>query len=50
VDTSRVINATGWTLRGQALQEWKLLLSEDKMTYQAAVKALKERLDPGNQT
>ena len=37
-------------LRGQALQEWKLLLPEDKVTYQAAVKALKERLDPGNQT
>jgi len=37
-------------LRGQALQEWKLLLPEDKMTYQAAVKVLKERLDPGNQT
>ena len=37
-------------LRGQALQEWKLLLPEDRKSYQAAVKALKERLDPGNQT
>ena len=37
-------------LRGRALQEWKLLLPEDKITYQAAVRVLKERLDPGNQT
>ena len=37
-------------LRGRALQEWKLLLPEDRKSYQAAVKALKERLDPGNQT
>ena len=37
-------------LRGQALQEWKLLLPEEKANYQAAIKALKERLDPGNQT
>ena len=37
-------------LRGRALQEWKLLLPEDRRSYQAAIKALKERLDPGNQT
>ena len=37
-------------LRGRALQEWKLLLPDDRKSYQAAVKALKERLDPGNQT
>ena len=37
-------------LRGRALQEWKLLLPEEKANYQAAIKALKERLDPGNQT
>ena len=37
-------------LRGRALQEWKLLLPDDRKAYQAAVKALKERLDPGNQT
>ena len=36
-------------LRGRALQEWKLLLPEEKANYQAAIKALKERLDPGNQ-
>ena len=32
------------------MQEWKLLLPEDRRSYQAAIKALKERLDPGNQT
>ena len=37
-------------LRGRALQEWKLLLPEEKANNQAAIKALKERLDPGNQT
>ena len=37
-------------LRGQALQEWKLFLPEEKIYYQAAIKALRERLDPGNQT
>ena len=37
-------------LRGRALQEWKLSLPEDRRSYQAAIKALKERLDPGNQT
>lgn len=36
-------------LRGRALQEWKLLLPDDRKTYQTAVKALRERLDPGNQ-
>ena len=37
-------------LRGQALLEWKLLDCKDKTTYQAAIKALRERLDPGNQS
>ena len=37
-------------LRGQALQEWKLLLPDEKANYQAAIQALRERLDPGNQT
>ena len=37
-------------LRGRSLQEWKLLLPEEKANYQDAIKALKERLDPGNQT
>ena len=32
------------------MQEWKLLLPEEKINYQAAIKALRERLDPGNQT
>jgi len=36
-------------LRGRAAQEWKLLQPEDKISYQAATKALKDRLDPGNQ-
>ena len=35
-------------LRGKALQEWNLLSKEDKATWQAAVSALKGRLDPGN--
>ena len=37
-------------LRGRALQEWKSPLPEEKANYQAAIKALKGRLDPGNQT
>ena len=37
-------------LRGRALQEWKLLELKDKVTYGTAVKALRERLDPGNQS
>ena len=37
-------------LRGRALQEWKLLSSEDRATYASAIKVLRERLDPGNQT
>ena len=37
-------------LRGQALLEWKLLDSRDKATYHSAIKALRERLDPGNQS
>ena len=37
-------------LRGRVLQEWKLLDSEDKTTYLSTVKALREQLDPGNQS
>ena len=37
-------------LKGRALQEWKLLLSEDRSSYQNAVRALREKVDPGNQT
>ena len=37
-------------LRGRALQEWKLLGPTDKATYHSTVRALRERLDPGNQT
>jgi len=33
-------------LRGKATQEWKLLLPEEKVDYQIATRALKERLDP----
>ena len=40
---------TGY-LRGRALQEWKLLESKDKTAYHSTVKALRERLDPGNQS
>jgi len=57
----RAANWNNWTpeeslmqlaghLRGRALQEWKLLDLKDKVTYEKAVKALKERLDPGNQS
>ena len=35
-------------LRGRALLGWKLLDSKDKTTYQAAIKALRERHDPGD--
>ena len=34
-------------LRGRALQEWDLLGEGDKATFDAAAKALRERLDPG---
>ena len=37
-------------LRGRTLLEWKLLDSKDKATYHTAIKALRERLDPGNQS
>ena len=37
-------------LKGRALQEWKLLISEDRSSYQNAVRALRKKLDPGNQT
>ena len=37
-------------LKGRALQEWKLSTSEHKISYQSAVKALREQLHPGNQT
>ena len=37
-------------LRNRALQEWNLLSGEVRSTYQSAVKALRARLDPGNQT
>ena len=57
----RAASWNGWTedeslmqlagyLRGRALLEWKLLDSKDKTTYQAAIKALRERLDPGDQS
>ena len=48
MDSRRVTDATGWPLR--ALQEWKLLLPDEKENYQAAIQALRERLEPGNQT
>ena len=35
-------------LRGRALQEWNLLCEEEKATYQAAIHALRIRLNPGN--
>ena len=40
---------TGY-LRRRVLQEWKLLDSKDKATYHSTVKALREQLDPGNQS
>jgi len=36
-------------LNGRALQDLKLLLSEDRSSYENPVRALRERLDPGNQ-
>ena len=36
-------------LRGRALQEWKLVGTSDKATYESAIRALRERLDPGDQ-
>ena len=57
----RAATWNGWTqdellmqlagyLRGRALQEWKLLDAKAKTTYHSTVKALRERLDPRNQT
>ena len=57
----RAATWNGWTsdealmqltghLKGRALQEWKLLTPDHKASYQTAIKALKEKLDPGNQT
>ena len=37
-------------LKWRALQEWKLLTPDHKASYQTAIKALREKLDPGNQT
>ena len=37
-------------LKGRALQEWKLLTPDHKTSYQIAIKALREKLDSGNQT
>ena len=37
-------------LKGRALQEWKLITPDHKTSYQTAIKALREKLDPGNQT
>ena len=37
-------------LRNKALQEWNLLSQEHRNTFEGAVKALRARLDPGNQT
>ena len=57
----RAATWNGWTsdetlmqlsghLKGRALQEWKLLTPDHKTSYQTAIKALREKLDPGNQT
>ena len=61
----RAATWNGWTssealmqltghLKGRPLQEWKLLTSEHKISYQTAIyiyiKALREELDPGIQT
>ena len=57
----RAATWNGWTpdetlmqlaghLRGRASQKWQLLLPENRASYQVAVKALREKLDPGNQT
>ena len=37
-------------LRNRALQEWNLFSQENRSTFKVAVKALRARLDPGNQT
>ena len=44
-----LMQLTGY-LRGRVLQEWKLLDSKDNTTYHSTVKALRKRLDPGNQS
>ena len=57
----RTATWNGWTqdellmqlagyLRGRALQEWKLLGPTDKTTHHSTVRALRVRLDHGNQT
>lgn len=37
-------------LRGRALQEWNLLETDDKSTYEGAISALRSRIDPGERT
>ena len=48
--TSEALMQLSGHLKGRALQEWKLLTSEHKVSYQTVIKALREKLDPGNQT
>ena len=50
MDTRRVTNATGWPLKRVSITRVELLLPEEKANYQVAIKAVKERFDPGNQT
>ena len=54
----RAAQWNGWTaqeklpgyLRGEALQEWHLLMNEDQPSYSTAIDALQVRQDPRNKT
>ena len=47
-ELERLIQLAGH-LRGKALQEWNLLLEEERSTFDRAVKCLAEALGPGSQ-
>ena len=48
-ENEKVIQLAGY-LHGRALQEWNLITTTDRTTYQSAVVALRTWLDPGNKT
>ena len=47
MDDEKLMQLAGH-LRGRAFEEWNLLKKEEVSSYESAVSALRERLDPGN--
>jgi len=50
VDHRQIFDATGWTSQRQGTTRMELLDPKEKSTYQTAAMALKEQLNPGNQS